>query len=43
MVYAELGGQKECIMGNWKIENNVILAWSGVTKSGKLKNPSFLG
>ena len=21
MVYAELGGQTECIMGNWKIEN----------------------
>ena len=21
MVYAEFGGQKECIMGNWKIEN----------------------
>ena len=23
MVYAEFGGQKECIMGNWKIENGV--------------------
>ena len=22
MVYAEFGGQTECIMGNWKIENN---------------------
>ena len=21
MVYAEFGGQTECIMGNWKIEN----------------------
>ena len=21
MVYAEFGGQAECIMGNWKIEN----------------------
>ena len=21
MVYAESGGQTECIMGNWKIEN----------------------
>ena len=21
MVYAKLGGQTECIMGNWKIEN----------------------
>ena len=24
MVYAEFGGQTECIMGNWKIENNNI-------------------
>ena len=23
MVYAEFGGQTECIMGNWKIENSV--------------------
>ena len=23
MVYAKLGGQTECIMGNWKIENDV--------------------
>ena len=23
MVYAEFGGQTECIMGNWKIENNL--------------------
>ena len=23
MVYAEFGGQTECIMGNWKMENNV--------------------
>ena len=22
MVYAEFGGQTECIMGNWKIEND---------------------
>ena len=22
MVYAEFGGQTECIMGNWKIENS---------------------
>ena len=22
MVYAKFGGQTECIMGNWKIENN---------------------
>ena len=27
MVYAKFGGQTECIMGNWKIENgrNVFL------------------
>ena len=24
MVYAEFGGQTECIMGNWKIENCYI-------------------
>ena len=26
MVYAEFGGQAECIMGNWKIENEQM--WS---------------
>ena len=25
MVYAEFGGQTECIMGNWKIENRELL------------------
>ena len=25
MVYAEFGGQTECIMGNWKIENTRLL------------------
>ena len=25
MVYAEFGGQTECIMGNWKIENAKFL------------------
>ena len=24
MVYAEFGGQTECIMGNWKIENRWV-------------------
>ena len=24
MVYAKFGGQTECIMGNWKIENEMI-------------------
>ena len=30
MVYAEFGGQTECIMGNWKIENR---NWADI-KSG---------
>ena len=25
MVYAKFGGQTECIMGNWKIENTTII------------------
>ena len=25
MVYVEFGGQTECIMGNWKIENNPLV------------------
>ena len=25
MVYAKFGGQTECIMGNWKIENSLVL------------------
>ena len=32
MVYAEFGGQTECIMGNWKIENGPFILV-----------PSFLG
>ena len=24
MVYAKFGGQTECIMGNWKIENEEL-------------------
>ena len=28
MVYAEFGGQTECIMGNWKIENET--KWSSL-------------
>ena len=24
MVYAKFGGQTECIMGNWKIENSIL-------------------
>ena len=26
MVYAKFGGQTECIMGNWKIENGTVLS-----------------
>ena len=25
MAYAKFGGQTECIMGNWKIENGTML------------------
>ena len=25
MVYAEFGGQTECVMGNWKIENRDLV------------------
>ena len=28
MVYTEFGGQTECIMGNWKIENMIIVIFS---------------
>ena len=31
MVYAEFGGQTECIMGNWKIENRPM-CFKGVFK-----------
>ena len=30
MVYAKFGGQTECIMGNWKIENNTFLSYLGM-------------
>ena len=33
MVYAEFGGQTECIMGNWKIENlNVKYSWTSLQR-----------
>ena len=31
MVYAEFGGQTECIMGNWKIENCNFLSLACVS------------
>ena len=30
MVYAEFGGQTECIMGNSKIENSTILSYATI-------------
>ena len=33
MVYAEFGGQTECIMGNWKIENANVVNKTRTTKS----------
>ena len=38
MVYAEFGGQTECIMGNWKIENG----WSNASFNKKHGNCFFL-
>ena len=34
MVYAEFGGQTECIMGNWKIENAPTRPLSRIYNSG---------
>ena len=33
MVYAEFGGQTECIMGNWKIENIIRVLGMGMAKT----------
>ena len=33
MVYAEFGGQTECIMGNWKIENIIRVLGMGMAKA----------
>ena len=33
MVYAEFGGQTECIMGNWKIENRLLALRGHVTNA----------
>ena len=38
MVYAEFGGQTECIMGNWKIENKEYQAVIEVSGEYRLKN-----
>ena len=37
MVYAEFGGQTECIMGNWKIENNNKGLCNNYQEGGGLK------
>ena len=34
MVYAKFGGQTECIMGNWKIEN-----WAAIERQTCIKRP----
>ena len=40
MVYAKFGGQTECIMGNWKIENGGRgvrgFSWKGLCLCGQL-------
>ena len=36
IVYAKLGGQTECIMGNWKIENSEINARFLLKEDGNL-------
>ena len=35
MVYAEFGGQTECIMGNWKIENDEFISLSTCREKAK--------
>ena len=35
MVYAEFGGQTECIMGNWKIENYTTLVLTASKELGQ--------
>ena len=38
MVYAEFGGHTECIMGNWKIENETN---DSNSIRNKVKNPNW--
>ena len=42
MVYAKFGGQTECIMGNWKIENSLKNSTEGkfVASSKQRRYPS---
>ena len=35
MVYAKFGGQTECIMGNWKIENGIYQCGKGIVTTGR--------
>ena len=39
MVYAKFGGQTECIMGNWKIENTFDFSQGHVTKNQPMAVP----
>ena len=36
MVYAKFGGQTECIMGNWKIENAMFIVSVQANKGMKV-------
>ena len=40
MVYAKFGGQTECIMGNWKIENCLFQAFVRTAQS-QISAPQF--
>ena len=39
MVYAEFGGQTECIMGNWKIENG--RHYTNTKKNTRVKSTTY--
>ena len=38
MVYAEFGGETECIMGNSKIENSTILSYATIQQHTNILN-----
>ena len=42
MVYAEFGGQTECIMGNWKIENRPFPSSKNPDFQNEAKCTTFL-
>ena len=41
MVYAKFGGQTECIMGNWKIENEVFSSLENLIGRPDSENVEF--